>query len=74
MLIDVVMPKPSGREIADRICALRPEMCVLWMSGYTDDTIVRHGILEPGVNFLQKPFTPATLADKIREVCDKKPA
>jgi CheY-like chemotaxis protein len=74
MLIDVVMPKPSGREIADRISALRPEICVLWMSGYTDDTIVRHGILEPGLNFLQKPFTPAVLAEKIREICDKHPA
>ena len=73
MLIDVVMPKPSGREIADRITALRPDIFVVWMSGYTDDTIVRHGILEPGLNFLQKPFTPAALVQKIREVCDSKP-
>ncbi len=73
MLIDVVMPKPSGREIADKVCVLRPGIRVLWMSGYTDDTIVRHGILEPDVNFLQKPFTPAALAGKIREVCDAKP-
>ncbi len=72
MLIDVVMPKPSGREIADKICALWPAIRVLWMSGYTDDTIVRHGILEPDVNFLQKPFTPAALAQKIRELCDAK--
>lgn len=72
MLIDVVMPKPSGREIADKICALRPGIRVLWMSGYTDDTIVRHGILEPDVHFLQKPFTPAALAEKIRELCDAK--
>jgi two-component system, cell cycle sensor histidine kinase and response regulator CckA len=68
----VVMPKPSGREISDKVCAMRPGIRVLWMSGYTDDTIVRHGILDPNVNFLQKPFTNAALAEKVREVCDAK--
>src|SRR5207248_2782660 len=71
LLSDVVMPQTSGRDLADRIVEMRPEIRVLWMSGYTDDTIAHHGILEPGLHFLQKPFTPASLGDKIREVLDK---
>ncbi|HMC30133.1 MAG TPA: ATP-binding protein, partial [Candidatus Angelobacter sp.] len=71
LLTDVVMPQTSGREVAQRICHLRPQTRVLWMSGYTDDTIVRHGMLEPGIHFLQKPFTPSALADKVRQVLDK---
>ena len=70
LLSDVVMPQTSGREIADQIRQLRPQTRVLWMSGYTDDTISHHGMLDEGVQFLQKPFTPATLADKVREVLD----
>ncbi len=71
MITDVVMPEMSGRELKDRLAHIRPEMKVLFMSGYTDDTIVRHGILESEIAFLQKPFTPNALALKVREVLDK---
>jgi two-component system cell cycle sensor histidine kinase/response regulator CckA len=71
MITDVVMPQMSGRELADRLHVLRPEMKVLYMSGYTDDAIVRHGLLSPTVFFLQKPFTPSVLAQKVRQVLDQ---
>jgi PAS domain S-box-containing protein len=68
LLTDVVMPQMSGQELAKRLLAMRPEVKVIYMSGYTDDAIVRHGVLEAGVSFVQKPFAPTTLAQKVRDV------
>ena len=70
LLTDVVMPGMSGNDMSRILLEKRPEMPVLYMSGYTDDAIVQHGVLEPGINFLQKPFTPGALASKVREVLD----
>src|SRR5467141_3804216 len=72
LVADVVMPGASGRELARQLERTRPRTKVLYVSGYTDDAIVHHGMLEPGLHFLQKPFTPAALARKVREVLDTK--
>ncbi len=70
LLTDVVMPKTSGKEIAQTVSARFPGVKTLYMSGYTTDAVVHHGVLEEGIFFLQKPFTPAALAAKVREVLD----
>jgi PAS domain S-box-containing protein len=67
LVTDVVMPQMSGGELAEQLSVSRPEMRVLYMSGYTDDAIVRHGLGEGSANFIQKPFTPETLARQVRE-------
>jgi two-component system cell cycle sensor histidine kinase/response regulator CckA len=71
LLTDVVMPKMGGKELSEQVRLLRPEIKVLFTSGFTDDAIVRQGILEPGITFLQKPFSPVSLARKVREVLDR---
>jgi PAS domain S-box-containing protein len=71
LLTDVVMPQKGGKELADRLKILQPDIKVLFISGYTDNAIVDHGVLEPNINFLQKPFSPTTLARKVREVLDR---
>ena len=70
LLADVPMPGMSGRMLAEHLAPLRPEMKVLYMSGYTDDAIVHHGTLDAGTPFIQKPFIPDALAGTVRRVLD----
>jgi two-component system cell cycle sensor histidine kinase/response regulator CckA len=71
MLTDVVMPGMRGPELAERLLRARPDLRVLYMSGYTDNAIAHHGLLDAGTEFLQKPFTPLRLTQKIREVLSR---
>jgi two-component system cell cycle sensor histidine kinase/response regulator CckA len=74
VISDVVMPELSGRELGARLAVLRPELPILYMSGYTGDDVIQRGLLEPGVPFQQKPFTPEALARKVREMLDGRAA
>jgi CheY-like chemotaxis protein len=70
MITDIVMPQMGGGDLARHLASVRPEMKVLYMSGYTSATIAHHLVLDPGKNFLQKPFNPSSLALKVRETLD----
>lgn len=71
LLSDVVMPRMNGKQVADSIRLIRPDIAVLFMSGYTDDAIIHHGVLEPGTNLLDKPFTADSLFSKVRETLNQ---
>jgi len=71
LMTDVVMPGMNGKELAQTIRELRPEIKVLYASGYTENAIAHHGVLEEGIEFIGKPYAPQTLAVKVREVLNK---
>lgn len=72
MLTDVIMPLMNGRELADKLKPERPDMKIMYMSGYTDEAIIRHGVLDSMNAFIQKPFTPISLSKKVREILDER--
>jgi response regulator RpfG family c-di-GMP phosphodiesterase len=70
LLTDVVMPVMSGSDLSEKLQSIRPETRVIYMSGYTDNAIVHHGILKQKINFIEKPFSPESLSKKVRQVLD----
>ena len=72
LVTDIVMPYSGGKELYNQLKEIYPGIKVLYMSGYTDNSIVHHGVLEPGITFLQKPFSPGAIASKVRQVLDKR--
>ena len=72
LMTDVVMPEMNGRDLAGKLLSLYPDLKWLFMSGYTENAIAHHGVLDEGVNFIQKPFSKQDLAVKVRKVLDEK--
>ena len=72
LVTDVVMPEMNGKELSEKLLELIPGLKILFMSGYMDDTILHHGVLDEGVSFLQKPFSSQSLVQKVRKVLDEK--
>jgi CheY-like chemotaxis protein len=70
LITDVVMPGLGGRDLAERVVHMRPDIKIIYISGYTDDAIVQHGVLRDDVRLVQKPFTPSVLAKHVRQVLD----
>jgi CheY-like chemotaxis protein len=71
VITDVVMPQMGGRELATRLAVVQPGIRILFSSGYSENAISADGVLDDGINFLQKPYTPTTLARRVREVLDR---
>ncbi len=71
LLTDIMMPGMNGVEVASAVSKIRPGIQIFFMSGYADQDLVRQGLLEPGTHFLQKPFTPQELAERIRQILDR---
>ena len=70
VITDIVMPRMGGRELVERVLAVRPKIRALYLSGYTDEAVMRHGVLQAGSAFLQKPFTARQLMTKVRQILD----
>jgi len=70
LLTDVIMPTMDGRQLSQRLLAIRPQLKVLFMSGYTEDVIAHHGVLDSNTSFMQKPFSIETLVRRVRETLD----
>jgi two-component system cell cycle sensor histidine kinase/response regulator CckA len=71
VLTDVVLPRLGGRQMAEQVVQTHPEARVLFMSGYSSDAITRHGVLEPGIELIEKPFGPEALNRRVREILDR---
>ena len=71
LVTDIVMPQMGGRELAEHLLGQSPDLKIMFMSGYTDDEILKHGVVAARVEFLQKPFTPHALANRVRSVLDQ---